>query len=545
MKVTVAQLNPTVGDTEGNLKKILDLLPGCEKEGSELLVLPELFITGYPPRDLLEKRWFVRRVERALERLSEASCGYPTLGILVGAPMRTGKRHGKGIYNSAMLIKNGSVLASVHKSLLPTYDVFDEDRYFDPPSSIEVVPFNNEILGLSICEDAWSIPELGLTEYDFDPIEQLAKNGATLMINLSASPFHTGKEELRYRIAKYHAARHSVPFVYVNQVGGNDELVFDGRSLCCDKHGGLISLLPSFTECVRTIDTAKSGSPESYEPEERIKSVHDALVLGLRDYAGKCGFDKAVIGLSGGIDSAVVCCLACEALGSGNVLAVSMPGPYSSKESVDDSRVLANRLGAGFKVIPITGVCKSYLEALAPSFDSLPADATEENLQARARGNILMALSNKFGHLLLSCGNKSEMAVGYCTLYGDMSGGLSLISDIPKTMVYELARYINRKGGTIPRAILEKEPSAELRPDQRDSDSLPPYGILDAVLELYLNEGLSADEISERGYDKKTVEWIIRTVDRNEYKRRQAAPGIKVTSKAFGMGRRMPIAVKY
>jgi len=438
------------------------------------------------------------------------------------------------------------MIAAQHKSLLPTYDVFDEMRYFDPAPEINTVAFKGETLGISICEDAWNDPELWPRGriYHCDPIEILARKGATLLINISASPFYVGKEEIRYRLLRNHARKHRLPFVFVNQVGGNDELIFDGRSLCLDQAREPIVVFPSFKEYVQGIDTSLSGIPKLYTPQDKIESIYEALVLGTRDYMKKCDFSQAVVGLSGGIDSAVTCCLAKESIGSKNVLAVSMPSPYSSKGSIEDSRQLATNLGIRFKVISIAEIYHTYLETLKGHFEGKEVDITEENIQARIRGNILMALSNKFGHLVLSTGNKSELAVGYCTLYGDMSGGLAVISDVPKTVVYELANYINRKSEIIPREIIEKPPSAELKPNQVDQDTLPPYPILDQILHYYLEEVSSVEEIINLGFDQETVKWVAEAVEKNEYKRKQAAPGLKVTTKSFGVGRRMPIAAK-
>lgn len=546
MKVAVAQLNPVVGDIDGNLGKIVGTLARCKEDKPDLLIFPELFLVGYPPRDLLERAAFIDKVQRAVQEAVKISSEYPETGVLLGAPQPTGRDSGKGLYNSAILIYRGQILINQPKSLLPTYDVFDEARYFDPAPGIKTVPFKGEVLGISICEDAWNDPELWVKRtYAHDPIEVLVRKGATMLINISASPFQVGKEEVRYRVVKNHAQKYGLPFVYVNQVGGNDELIFDGRSLFVDKAGEPVEVFPTFREHVQVIDLTRSGTPGLYEPQDKISSVNEALVLGLGDYIRKCGFKKAVVGLSGGIDSAVVCCLAVAALGRENVLGISMPSPYSSKGSIEDSRQLAENLGIDFKVIPISGIYDSYLESLKEHFEGREMNETEENIQARIRGNILMAFSNKFGHLVLSTGNKSEQAVGYCTLYGDMSGGLSVISDVPKTMVYELARHINRDREVIPREIIEKPPSAELRPDQFDQDTLPPYEILDKILHYYLDEGYSTQDIIDLGLESETVKWVIRTVDRNEYKRRQAAPGLKVTTKAFGVGRRMPIAARY
>lgn len=548
MKIAVAQLNPVVGDITGNLKKAIDTFVKFSAEAVDLLVFPELFLAGYPPRDLLEKPWFLERASEAVQELARTTKKTPGTGMIIGTPTLTGKASGKGLYNSAVLISDGEVLFKQHKSLLPTYDVFDEARYFDPAANIAVIPFKDEILGISICEDAWNGQGTGInsgTSYNYDPIAELVRQGATILINVSASPFNVGKEEVRYRLFQNHARRYGVPFVYVNQVGGNDELVFDGRSMCLDRNGEPVKIFSSFREETARVDMNTTGTPGMYSPENRIETVYRALTMGLRDYMKKCGFSQAVLGLSGGIDSAVTCCLAAEAVGPDNVVGVSMPSPYSSEGSVEDSRKLASELGVGFKVIPIGGIFGTYNESLAEHFRGKDEDITEENIQARIRGNILMALSNKFGYLLLSTGNKSEMAVGYCTLYGDMSGGLSVISDVPKTMVYELARFINRDREIIPWEIIEKPPSAELKPGQLDQDTLPPYDVLDSILSMHLDEGRSIEEITASGYDYEIVRWIINNVNRNEYKRRQAAPGLKVTTKAFGIGRRMPIAAKY
>lgn len=546
MRVAIAQLNPVVGDIDGNLKKIVDTLNQTRSDAPDLVVFSELFLVGYPPRDLLERPMFIEKVQNALHELLMISREFPETGILLGVPMPTGSETGRGLYNSAVLIYRGSLLAGRHKSLLPNYDVFDEARYFDPTPEIDTIAFKNEVLGVSICEDAWNDQEVWpRRNYACDPVDNLVKKGATILINISASPFTVGKEEVRYRIISNYAKKHGIPFLYVNQVGGNDELIFDGRSMCVDKTGSPIAVLPSFQEFVQTINISAPGTPGLFVPQEKVESVYEALVLGIRDYIKKCGFSKVVIGLSGGIDSAVVCCLATAALGKENVLGVTMPSPYSSKGSIEDSRQLAQNLGVQFKEIPITGIFSSYGESLKEHFEGREPDITEENIQARIRGSIVMSISNKFGYLVLSTGNKSEMAVGYCTLYGDMCGGLSVISDVPKTMVYELAQYINREGELIPQATITKPPSAELRPDQLDQDSLPPYDVLDKILYYYLDEGYSEKDIVNKNFDPGIVEWVTRNVDRNEYKRRQAAPGLKVTSKAFGVGRRMPIAAKY
>ena len=546
MKIAIAQLNSTIGDIEGNLAKIENALSHCVRDNADLLVLPELFLTGYPPTDLLEQPPFIKKLQAGLEQLRLMSKRFPETGILCGTVTPTDKKSGRGLYNSAVLVYGGAQVFSQNKSLLPTYDVFYETRYFDPGEEILVYPFKDEMLGVSICEDAWNVPEINPPHrYACDPLEILAQKKTTLCINISASPFYVGKELLRYRLISNHALRHKLPFIFVNLIGGNDELIFDGRSMSIDRNGNLTAILPSFEERVEIIDTSQAAPAIHYEPENTIETVYKGLVLGIRDYLRKCGFSKALLGLSGGIDSAVTCCLAAAAIGKDNVLGVTMPSQYSSAGSVEDSRKLARNLGVSFKTIPISSIYETYLNTLSDHIIGREPDVTEENIQARIRGNVLMALSNKFGYLLLSTGNKSEIAVGYCTLYGDMSGGLCVISDLPKTMVYELARFINRHEELIPQEIIAKLPSAELRPNQCDQDTLPPYEVLDQIINLYLNERCSEREIIERVFDAETVRWVIRAIDRNEYKRRQAPPGIKITNKAFGIGRRMPIAAKY
>jgi len=546
MKLTLAQLNPTVGDIRGNLAKVEKTLSECSKDSPDLVIFPELFLVGYPPRDLLERPSIIARTQAAIEELLKISQNFGQTGIIVGAPQPNQQPTGKGIHNSALLIYQGGLLFTHHKSLLPTYDVFDEPRYFEPGIEDSVVKFKDSILGISVCEDAWNDPALWPRRtYHHDPIEGMAKRGAKLIINIAASPFYRGKERLRYNILQSHARKHQIPFTFVNQVGANDELIFDGRSICVDGTGDPIAVFPPFQEHTQTISLDQAGIPTSYEPQEEIGSVYQALVLGVKDYMGKCGFNTAILGLSGGIDSAVTCCIAAEAVGSDNVVAVTMPGPYSSPGSVEDSEKLAVNLGIKFETVPISPVYAAYIKSLRPHLRGREVDITEENIQARIRGNILMALSNKFGHLVLSTGNKSELAVGYCTLYGDMSGGLSVISDVPKTMVYELAGYINRQSPIIPQEIINKAPTAELKENQTDQDTLPPYEMLDQILHYYLDEHYSKEDILRLDFDPETVSWVIRAVDRNEYKRRQGPPGLKVTSKAFGTGRRMPIAARF
>jgi NAD+ synthase (glutamine-hydrolysing) len=546
MKITVAQLNPLVGDLDGNLRLLERTARQARADGAALVVFPELFLTGYPPKDLLDFEWFLHETEKAVERVLSFSREVRGTGILFGTPRMA---PGGVLHNAAILASDGELLLEQRKSLLPTYDVFDEARYFEPAAGVSTAPFGGEILGVSICEDAWCGSEIGQVKraYARDPVRELARMGATLMVNISASPYNVGKEEVRFSLVSAHARRHGTPFLYVNQVGANDELVFDGRSFLVDREGNPAELFPSFAEAVRVVDTDRAGSGLPYEPQEPIETVFQALVLGVGDYMRKCGFRKAVVGLSGGIDSAVTACIAERAVGSGNVLGITMPSPFSSRGSVEDSRLLADNLGIPLEVVPITEIYESYLKTLDGHFKGLPRDVTEENIQARIRGNVLMAFSNKHGSLLLSTGNKSELSTGYCTLYGDMSGGLAVIADVPKTMVYGLAEYINRDRETIPRAIIDKAPSAELKPNQTDQDTLPPYPVLDEILALHIEKGLSADEIVGRGpgLDPDTVKWVVSTVAKNEYKRKQAAPGLRVTTKAFGIGRRMPLASRY
>ncbi len=548
MRIALCQLNSIMGDTAGNADVVKKTVSSFSDPKPELAVFPELFLEGYPPRDLLEHEWFIAQSAQAVDELCAFSKNVPETGILIGAARKSDASVGKGLTNSAILIHNGSVVFQQDKCLLPTYDVFDESRYFDPAESTDVFEFKGETLGITICEDAWNSGKMWARRYyDLDPVEDLVSKGATLLINVSGSPFHMGKQQIRFNLMQSHAKRHNRRFVFVNQVGGNDELVFDGTSLVFDSSGNLIASLPAFEESVVIADTNSVGEPpnEILSESDSIESIRGALVLGLYDYVSKCGFKGVLIGLSGGIDSAVTCALACDALGAENVLGITMPSRYSSEGSISDSEKLARNLGVKIITIPIESPFSSFLEVLRPSFSHLEEDVTEENLQARVRGNILMAFSNKFGYLLLSTGNKSEMAVGYCTLYGDMNGGLSVISDLPKTRVYELARHMNAEGERIPTAIIEKPPSAELRPDQKDQDSLPPYETLDTILQLFIEELRSRDEIIEQGIPASTVDWVLTALTRSEYKRRQSAPGLKVTPKAFGSGRRFPIAARY
>lgn len=546
MKIILAQLNPLVGDIDGNLKKVLDTLARTKNAAPDLVVFPELFLLGYPPQDLVERDWFIRRQLDALDRLKEASGRLSDTGIIIGAALPRKSTQGKPLSNAAVLIYQGETIFTQAKSLLPTYDVFNEERYFQPASVIEPAVFRGEKLGLTVCEDAWVDKDLWPQGggYATDPVQVLAAKGASLIINIAASPFEAGKHRVRTGVFSGHAKRFGRPFLVVNQVGGNDELVFDGQSMAFGPKGEVLSAAPGFCEALVEVDLGKAA-PLAYEPPPVLESVRRALVLGVRDYLGKSGFSSAVVGLSGGIDSALTFTLAVQALGPENVLGVLMPSMYSSAGSVSDSERLAKNLGAPIKTVPITAIFEAYLAGLAEPLANTRPDTTEENIQARIRGNILMAISNKFGSLVLTTGNKSELAMGYCTLYGDMAGGLAVIADLPKTMVYALARHINAQGEIIPQSIIEKPPSAELRPDQKDEDSLPPYDILDQILNDYIEEGLDAAAITAKGHDPETVRWVITMVNRNEYKRAQAPPALKITAKAFGVGRRMPIVAKH
>ena len=542
MKVALAQLNTTVGDLAGNEAKILAAYQRGIDAGVELVICPELSVCGYPPRDLLHKRSFIPGNWAVVQRLAAAT---GKVGLLIGYAGSNDKRPGREATNSAALLQNGGILATRHKTLLPTYDVFDEDRYFEPATENLPVTFNGQKIGITICEDIWNDEDFWKDRrYQRNPAVDLANAGATLLLNISASPWHLGKNNTRREMLASFAAKTGCPLLYCNLVGGNDELVFDGASMAFDGTGQLGVEGVCFGEDFLVVDTAKPGviGPHLMEDEE---SIYRALVLGLRDYVHKCGFKSVVLGLSGGIDSALTAVIAVEALGPENVRGVSLPSQYSSQGSLDDAQILAQNLGIQHDVIPIQNAFESVKAELQPVFAGRKEDTAEENIQARLRGVILMAMSNKFGSLLLTTGNKSELAVGYCTLYGDMCGGLAVISDVPKTMVYRLSNWINREQEIIPPASITKPPSAELRPNQTDQDSLPSYDVLDAILEAYVVQCKSPAEIVEAGFQDADVKRVVKLIDFNEYKRRQAAPGIKVTSKAFGVGRRIPIAQRY
>lgn len=540
MRIALAQMDPFIGDFAGNTRKILDFIEAARKQSCDLVVFSELALVGYPPRDLLDKPSFVQASKRYWPEIQEASQG---IGVLVGVVSDNEARVGKPYHNTALFFHDGAILARAHKRLLPSYDVFDEERYFEPGTASTWVDFKGERLGITICEDIWNVMDyLPRPLYRCDPISDLKDASVEMIINLSASPFHLGKAAWVSELLKTHSTRSGLQMIYVNQVGGNDELVFQGHSMAWDESGRMAARARDFKEDLVVYDTkTRRGDSHGRDLPPSAEAV-EALVLGLRDYARKCGFKKAVLGLSGGVDSAMVACLAALALGPAQVLGVAMPGPYNAPESLSDAQELARRLGIQFTTIPIGDLFQSALGTLAPAFGDLPPDVTEENLQARLRGLILMALSNKTQRLLLSTGNKSEMAVGYCTLYGDMNGGLAVLGDIPKTMVYELAYKLNEQYDWIPERVLTRPPSAELRPDQKDQDSLPPYGVLDGILTAYVERRLSFEEIVAQGFDPEVVRWVIHHVDHNEYKRWQSPPILRVTAKAFGTGRRFPIA---
>jgi NAD+ synthase (glutamine-hydrolysing) len=539
MKIALAQINQTVGDLPGNMRRIRAMIARAEKSGAELVVFPEMAVTGYPPRDLLE---FPKFVENNRQEVFALARQVTSPSVLLGYVDWNPDKEGKRLLNAVSLLGNKQVLATRYKTLLPTYDVFDEARYFAPAKENKPIPFKNRKLGVSICEDMWNDAQFWPTRlYPSDPLIHLGENGADLMINVSGSPFHHKKSRLRLDMALSYVEQMNVPFLFVNQVGGNDELIFDGNSFAVDAQGRWLAQAKSFQEDLLIIDTESKGSLEWRDPPP-MQDVRDALVLGLRDYARRCGFNKVLLGLSGGIDSAVTAVIAVEALGKDNVLGVSMPSPFSSKGSVDDAKELSKNIGIKTLSIPITPVFSAYKRALKKAFVGRKSDVAEENLQARIRGTLLMGLSNKFNMLLLTTGNKSEISMGYCTLYGDMNGGLAVISDLPKMMVYDLGRYLNLQKERIPEACFTKPPSAELRPHQTDQDSLPPYKTLDAIVEAYIEEGLNSEEIAALGYPTALVKKILTTIDRAEYKRRQSAPGLRITPKAFGMGRRLPIA---
>ena len=541
MKIGILQLNFTVGDFRGNSEKLVSAYERAVREGAELCVGSELGLCGYPPRDLLNRRDFVESHERALREVAKRVGKVP---LLIGGIEKTNQKTGRPLYNTAFLVEKGKTRAVARKILLPTYDVFDEDRYFEAGDKVGSVRIAGKRVGVTICEDIWNDEDLWPERrYRIDPVRELAKKGMDLLINLSASPWNIGKEKVRYRLLAEVAKREKIPVIQVNQVGGNDELVFDGQSLGVGVKGGLLARGVAFMEDVKVVDIGGKEEKPVWAGDE--EQVFQALVLGTRDYLQKCGFQEVVLGLSGGIDSALVAVVAAEALGKDKVLGVAMPSRFSSAGSSADAEALAKRLGIRYQKIPIEDTFAAMLRSIAPAREGRSGGLTEENLQSRIRGMTLMAISNDSGRLLLTTGNKSEMAVGYCTLYGDMCGALAVIADVPKTLVYRISRWINREREIIPKNSIEKAPSAELRPDQKDQDSLPPYEELDRILESYVvNEG-SIQGMVKKGISKVLAEEMVRKIDISEYKRRQAAPGLKVTTKAFGVGRRIPLAQRF
>lgn len=545
MKIALAQINPTVGDFSGNAKKILDFASKAAGEHAALVMFPELSICGYPPADLLDKPSFIARAEETACRIAESTRDLG-IAILCGSVAASHVSLGKGVTNTALFMADGEIMFQQQKMLLPYYDVFDEQRYFEPAKTQRVLDFGGERLAITICEDAWNDKAFWESRrYAIDPVDELMREGATLILNISASPYWRGKRRTRESMLAAIAGRHKTPVLMVNQVGGNDSLIFDGTSVALNAQGELVGQARSFEEDLLLIDT-RTLQPEIHSTHAGLDAgAYNALVIGTRDYVRKCGFSKAVIGLSGGIDSALVAAIAVDALGKDNVLTVGMPSPYSSPGSIADSERLAANLGVRYEILKIGTIFSEYTSTLAQLFEGREPDTTEENLQSRIRGALLMAISNKLGALVLTTGNKSEMATGYCTLYGDMVGALAVIGDVVKTNVYRLCDYVNREREIIPQAIISKPPSAELRPGQVDTDSLPPYDVLDPIIEAYIERYETPEAISQEcGIDLELVRSVVRLVERSEYKRQQAAPVLKVTPKSFGMGRRFPIAVK-
>lgn len=546
MKVALIQLNPIIGDFAANGQAIIDYSHKAAELRCGLAVFPEMALSGYPPLDMLERRSFINDHEQAL---AEVIGALPPIDVMFGCFEQRYEKPGKALYNSVLVARSGTIIHKTRKQLLPAYDVFDENRYFEPGPSADLYKLDGLTIGVTVCEDIWHHV---IGEYRIEPVaalfEQARKHNLSIdcLINVSASPFHRGKNSIRSDIFSNLCRQYQTPLLFVNQVGGQDSLLFDGHSQALNEKGEVIARARCFEQDLVIVDTETwQGEIHQNGSLSEVEAVHDALIMGIRDYAGKCGFSSAVLGLSGGIDSAVTAALAVQALGADKVHGVALPSPYSSKDSLEDAKQLAQQCGCHFMVLPIADLFEGYRTVLSESFLGLDEDVAEQNIQARIRGNLLMALSNKFGHLLLTTGNKSEMAVGYCTLYGDMSGGLAVISDVPKQLVYELAHLINIDREIIPQRTLTKAPTAELRPDQCDQDDLPPYELLDQILELYLEEGYGREEIIEQGYQHDIVNDIVRRIRMNEYKRKQAPMGLKVTSKAFGFGRRLPNVQNY
>ncbi len=546
MKIALGQINSTVGDFSGNASRMVDFSRRAASAGAGLIIFPELSVCGYPPRDLVEKPAFVAKNQETAERIAQVIQQHNNIAAIVGIVTPAHAETGKSVMNSAALLRNGKIDFVQSKMLLPTYDVFDESRNFAAAPSQSILPFCGRKMALTVCEDAWNDKHFWNRRlYGVDPVEQLMRQGGNFVLNISASPFYVGKRELRTKMLQAIAQQYKSPVAMVNMVGGNDQLIFDGSSLFIGPDARIVAQAKSFEEDLVIFDPNELTGDVHEQVEGLEASAYAALVLGTRDYVRKCGFQRVTLGLSGGIDSALTAAIAVDALGPENVVGVLMPGPYSSRGSIEDARELATNLGIRCETVRITSVFDNYRESLKQVFSGAEEDVTEENLQARIRGSILMAMSNKFGYMVLSTGNKSELGVGYCTLYGDMVGGLAVISDVPKTMVYRLSRYVNARRPVIPKSTMEKPPSAELRNDQRDSDSLPPYEMLDTILEDYVEDSKTAEQIAtERQFDVNIVRRIITMVERSEYKRQQAAPGLKISEKAFGVGRRFPIASK-
>ncbi len=543
MKIAVAQLNFHIGNFEGNTNKMLKAVATAKKQGADIVCFSELATCGYPPRDFLEFDDFIRQAEESIETLAKAAKG---IAIVVGSPTKNPVVEGKDLYNSVYFLANGKVKHVQHKTLLPTYDVFDEYRYFEPASEFDIVKYKGKKIALTVCEDIWNIGNEN-PMYDVCPMDLLMKHDPDFMINVSASPFSYTHAEARIHILKANVERYKMPIFYINHAGAQTELIFDGGSFVMSPNGNVFEEMVHFKDAIKTFDLAevKKGKTSKVQPKNKMKRIHDALVLGVKDYFGKLGFKKAILGLSGGIDSALTAYIAAKALGKDNVRVVLMPSQYSSDHSIKDAVDLAENLGIQYDIVPIKNIYKTYMKELKPLFGDLPFNITEENIQARGRGMILMAMSNKFGNIVLNTSNKSEAAVGYGTLYGDMCGGLSVIGDLYKTEVFELCRWINRRKEIIPNNTITKPPSAELRPNQKDSDSLPDYDILDEILFQYIEKTQGPNEIIAMGFDPQLVRRVLRLVNINEFKRYQTAPVLRVSSKAFGMGRRMPIVGKY
>jgi NAD+ synthase/NAD+ synthase (glutamine-hydrolysing) len=543
VRIALGQINTVIGDFSGNSEKIIEFARRARDNGASLILFPELSICGYPPRDLVERSSFVEHNWSTAENIARATTG---IDVIVGMATPAKTATGKSVLNSAALLRDGKIAFVQSKRLLPTYDVFDEMRNFAAANHQELFDVSGKPVALTICEDAWNDKHFWDRRlYGIDPVEDLIGAGGKILLNISASPFYMHKRELRRDMLASIATNYRVPVAMVNQIGGNDSLIFDGSSIALGPDGVVIAQAKSFEEDLVSFDTDSLTGEIHSRDESEIASAYSALVLGTRDYVHKCGFRRVVLGLSGGIDSALTACIAVDALGRENVIGVGMPSAYSSQGSIDDAVALARNLGIHFEQVPIAGMFDAYNQALSPVFTGRAADVTEENIQARIRGSLLMAISNKFGSLLLTTGNKSELGVGYCTLYGDMCGGLAVISDVPKTLVYELARYVNSRAPLIPQSTIDKPPSAELRPGQKDSDSLPDYEVLDNILQDYIEENRAPEDIAAaHGYTPDLVRKVTCMVDRSEYKRQQAAPGLKITEKAFGFGRRYPIAAR-